>query len=106
MSNGDKSKNGHLVTLDLHESCKKGTILGQFVALKHCFCPPADLSPGEYVARPASACAGLCADNATDAAEGCCVAPAECACGARSGRYACRCPPGHHGDGVRGCRRE
>ena len=32
----------------------------------------------------------------------CCDAAAECSCGAHSGYYACICPKGHYGRGLKG----
>ncbi|XP_023290329.1 sushi, von Willebrand factor type A, EGF and pentraxin domain-containing protein 1 [Orussus abietinus] len=66
-----------------------------------------DLKAGRYIpATPKDACDGLCEERDEIAgASDCCDALATCACGTATGHYACLCPPGYFGSGLRGsCR--
>ena len=56
-----------------------------------------DLQTGSYLPqRNRSACDRLCKEQ-TD----CCHSSAECTCGTHTGHYACLCPPGHYGTGIK-----
>lgn len=56
-----------------------------------------DLQTGSYLAqRNRSACDRLCRDQSD-----CCHPSAECTCGTHTGHYACLCPPGHYGTGLK-----
>ena len=72
-----------------------------------------DLSPGQYLYQPATACWNLCSgspvmsDPEAGAGSTCCDAAATCACGTHTGNYQCLCPAGHFGRGTVGdCTRE
>ena len=56
-----------------------------------------DLQTGSYLPqRNRSACDRLCKDQSE-----CCHSSAECTCGTHTGHYACLCPPGHYGTGLK-----
>ena len=56
-----------------------------------------DLQTGSYLAQSnRSACDRLCKDQLD-----CCHATAQCTCGTHTGHYACLCPPGHYGTGLK-----
>ena len=56
-----------------------------------------DLQTGSYLPqRNRSACDRLCKDQSE-----CCHPSAECTCGTHTGHYACLCPPGHYGTGLK-----
>jgi len=50
-------------------------------------------------------CNNLCSENTTN--QTCCDDLATCTCGTATGHYACICPPGYFGSGLRGfCQRK
>ncbi|KAG5311324.1 SVEP1 protein, partial [Acromyrmex insinuator] len=59
-----------------------------------------DLKTGQYVAVTLPTdCNSLCSDNVNRT---CCDELATCTCGTATGHYACICPPGYFGSGLRG----
>ena len=61
-----------------------------------------DLQTGSYLPQNMTSCDRLC-KNQTD----CCHTQAQCTCGTHTGHYACVCPPGHYGTGLKGdCHRK
>ncbi|XP_071636943.1 sushi, von Willebrand factor type A, EGF and pentraxin domain-containing protein 1 [Temnothorax longispinosus] len=60
-----------------------------------------DLKTGQYVALTLPTdCNGLCSDSTLN--QTCCGDLATCTCGTATGHYACICPPGYFGSGLRG----
>ncbi|XP_011871381.1 PREDICTED: sushi, von Willebrand factor type A, EGF and pentraxin domain-containing protein 1-like [Vollenhovia emeryi] len=60
-----------------------------------------DLKTGQYVAVTLPTdCNGLCSESAANRT--CCDQLATCTCGTATGHYACICPPGYFGSGLRG----
>lgn len=56
-----------------------------------------DLQTGSYLPqRNRSACDRLCKDQLD-----CCHPSSQCTCGTHTGHYACLCPPGHYGTGLK-----
>lgn len=56
-----------------------------------------DMHVGPHQLVNATECAGLCPESRQ-----CCHHEALCTCGISSGQYACLCPKGHYGSGLRG----
>ncbi|XP_065290015.1 sushi, von Willebrand factor type A, EGF and pentraxin domain-containing protein 1-like [Dermacentor albipictus] len=56
-----------------------------------------DMHVGPHQLVNATECAGLCPEG-----DRCCHHEALCTCGTSSGQYACLCPKGHYGSGLRG----
>jgi len=65
----------------------------------------ADLKTGQYVAVTLPTdCNSLCSNSTANRT--CCDELATCTCGTATGHYACICPPGYFGSGLRGfCQR-
>ena len=66
-----------------------------------------DLKAGKYVpVRGSSDCDSLCEIKINET-EGCCDELATCTCGTATGHYACLCPLGYFGSGLKGfCQRK
>ncbi|XP_043472287.1 sushi, von Willebrand factor type A, EGF and pentraxin domain-containing protein 1-like isoform X2 [Leptopilina heterotoma] len=61
-----------------------------------------DLKAGKYVqVKGADDCDSLCEEK-TNGTESCCDELATCSCGTATGHYACLCPLGYYGSGLKG----